>query len=56
MAFYEYKCADCKAIFEVNHLISEHDRLDRQPKCPECSGRKTRQLPSSFFASTKSKT
>ncbi len=56
MAFYEYRCDDCKKIFTANYRISEHDKLKKQPECPECSGRHTHQLPSSFFASTSSKT
>ena len=55
MAYYEYQCDDCKKMFTVSSLISEHDKLEKQPECPECDGRNVRQLPSSFFARTSSK-
>ncbi len=55
MAYYEYECDDCKNIFTVSSLISEHDKAEEQPECPECGGHHVRQLPSSFFARTSSK-
>jgi putative FmdB family regulatory protein len=56
MAFYEYKCEACKTVFTVSHSISEHDKLKKAPKCPECGSQRTQQLLSSFFAKTSSKT
>jgi putative FmdB family regulatory protein len=56
MAFYEYQCEECKAIFTVSQLISEHDKIKQDPNCPECGSKHTHQLLSGFFAKTDSKT
>jgi putative FmdB family regulatory protein len=56
MAFYEYVCEDCGSTFTVSQLISQHDRLKKPPKCPQCESHNTHQLLTSFFAKTKSKT
>ena len=56
MAFYEYRCEDCKATFTVSELISEHGKHEKEPECPKCGSDRTRQLLSGFFAKTSSKT
>ena len=55
MALYEYHCEDCDETFTVSERISEHEKHRKPPKCPECGGKKTRQLISGFFAKTSSK-
>jgi putative FmdB family regulatory protein len=54
MAIYEYRCNDCRKRFTVTRLISEHERR-RNPTCPKCRGRNTRQVFTAFFAKTASK-
>lgn len=54
MAFYEYRCEDCKKTFTVSERISEHDKHLKH-ECPECGCKKTSQLYSEFFAKTSSK-
>jgi len=49
MAVYEYECQSCKKRFDVTALITEHDRLRKEPPaCPECKSSDTRQLVSLF--------
>ncbi len=61
MAMYEYHCDDCHAVFTVSEPISEHAKEARKKgkrkgrKCPQCEGTNTRQLFSSFYAKTSSK-
>lgn len=55
MAIYEYECEECQKVFLVSETISEHEKGDDEPACPECGSRKTHQLFSSFFAKTSSK-
>lgn len=56
MAFYEYRCEDCKATFTVREIISEHEAHDHEPECPECHSARTQQILTGFFAKTESKT
>ena len=56
MAFYEYRCEDCKTTFTVSELISEHEEHEKEPECPECRSVRTQQILSGFFAKTDSKT
>ena len=56
MAFYEYRCEDCKTTFTVSELISEHEGHEHEPECPGCGSIRTHQLLSGFFAKTDSKT
>ena len=56
MAFYEYQCKECRATFTISQLISEHDKIKKEPPCPECGSKHTHQLFSGFFAKTDSKT
>ena len=56
MAFYEYRCEECKVTFTVSQLISEHEKTGKDPECPECGSTRTHQLLSGFFAKTDSKT
>ena len=56
MATYEYRCKECEHTFEVAETISRHGEKKRPPKCPECKSGRTRQVYSSFFAKTSSKT
>lgn len=56
MATYEYRCEDCHATFTIRERISRHDREKEPRPCPECGGTETRQLFSTFFAKTRSKT
>ena len=55
MAIYEYRCDDCRKTFTVSQAISEHEAKPKTPACPKCGSRKTRQLFSTFFAKTSSK-
>ncbi|MFQ5690761.1 MAG: FmdB family zinc ribbon protein [Gemmatimonadota bacterium] len=55
MAVYEYHCDECHEVFSVTETISRHGEHRRSPKCPQCGGRKTRRVYSSFFAKTSSK-
>jgi putative FmdB family regulatory protein len=55
MATYEYRCDDCRKTFTVSQPISEHESKPKKPTCPKCRSRKTRQLFSTFFAKTSSK-
>ncbi len=55
MAIYEYRCDDSRKTFTVSQRISEHGTKARTPACPKCGSRKTRQLLSTFFAKTSSK-
>lgn len=55
MAVYEYRCRECDHTFVVSETISRHEEKKSNPKCPKCGSRKTRQLFSSFFAKTASK-
>ncbi|MFQ5889028.1 MAG: FmdB family zinc ribbon protein [Gemmatimonadota bacterium] len=55
MALYEYLCEDCSKTFTVQESIAKHEKGRRKRACPECGGRKTHQLFSSFFAKTSSK-
>ncbi len=55
MALYEYRCQNCQHVFSVAQSISEHERSDSNPRCPECDGRNTRRIYSGFFAKTSSK-
>lgn len=55
MATYEYLCSECGHRFDVTETISRHGEKKRPPKCPECESGKTRQVYSSFFAKTSSK-
>jgi len=50
MATYDYKCDKCGKRFVVVQRISEHG--GRAPACPKCKSRRTRQLPSAFYAKT----
>ena len=57
MATYEYRCEDCRSTFTISERISKHEeRKSERPECPQCGGRQTRQLFSSFYAKTSSKT
>ena len=56
MAFYEYRCEDCKEKFTVSELISQHEDHEKGLKCPKCGSVRTHQLLSGFFAKTNSKT
>lgn len=56
MAIYEYRCADCDTAFTVTEPISKHEKKRTRPTCPECKGKNTTQLFSSFYAKTSSKT
>jgi putative FmdB family regulatory protein len=53
MPTYDYKCAKCGKRFSVVQRISEH--TSRAPACPKCKSRRTRQLPSVFYARTAQK-
>ena len=55
MATYEYRCKACGHTFEVTESISRHTEKKRAPECPECESTRTRQVYSSFFAKTSSK-
>ena len=56
MAFYEYRCEDCKTTFTVSELTSEHDEHKKEPECPKCGKFRTHQILSGFYAKTDSKT
>jgi putative FmdB family regulatory protein len=43
MPFYDYECRECGNTFTQQESFGEHDRR-RSLKCPDCGGRKTRQL------------
>lgn len=56
MAVYEYRCADCDSTFAVTERISQHEKHSRRkPTCPQCKGRRTSRVYSSFYAKTSSK-
>lgn len=50
MPTYEYQCDKCRARFTVVQRMSAH--TSRQPACPKCRSRETRQLLSAFYAKT----
>ena len=55
MAFYEYLCEECEKTFTVSQPMIEHDEAKETPSCPECKGKKTHQIFSTFFAKTSTK-
>lgn len=50
---YEYRCRDCKNVFDRIESLSEHGA--RAPKCPKCNSRNVEQVLTSFFAKTSHK-
>ena len=54
MPFYDYECSQCGKTFTRQESFQEHDRR-RSVKCPECGGRKTRQLVPVAYVKTSKK-
>lgn len=51
MPWYDHRCDDCDARFEVRRSMSE-DAADATPECPECGSPETRRLFGNVFAGT----
>ncbi len=50
---YEYRCRDCKNVFDRIEPLSEHGT--KAPSCPKCKSRNVEQVLTSFFAKTSHK-
>jgi len=43
MPLYDFQCAHCKTVFEVQATFKEKD-AGLEPQCPHCNSRRTHQL------------
>ena len=39
---YDFKCTQCKKVFEVGIPIKDYDKLKNRQTCPECNGKMER--------------
>lgn len=53
MPTYEYRCRDCKKVFDRIEPLAEHG--DRTPPCPKCKSKNVEQVLTPFFAKTSHK-
>jgi len=54
MPTYEYECLKCGKRFSLVLSVSEHDKGN--VRCPRCNSKRIKQILSSFYAKTSSKT
>jgi len=52
MPIYEYRCNDCKHVFDRVEPLAEHGKT---PHCPKCKSKKVQQVLTPFFAKTSHK-
>ena len=52
MSTYRYKCKECGHQFEQAMALKEHEERHPCSPCPECSSKKTEQVPAHFEAVT----
>ena len=50
MPTYEYRCRDCKRVFDRVELLAEHGHA--RPECPKCKSKHVEQVLTPFFAKT----
>jgi putative FmdB family regulatory protein len=50
MPIYEYRCRDCRQVFDRAESLVEHGH--KHPACPHCNGRHVEQVFTTFFAKT----
>jgi putative FmdB family regulatory protein len=53
MPTYEYRCRDCKHVFDRVEHVAEHG--EKSPNCPRCKSRNVEQVLTPFFAKTSHK-
>ncbi len=53
MPVYDYRCEKCNKKFSLTLTIAKHDA--KKAMCPKCKSKRVKQLPSTFFAVTSSK-
>ncbi len=54
MPYYDYQCEQCERVFTRKESFEEHDHR-RFRVCPECGGRKSRQLVPAAYVQTSKK-
>ena len=50
MPTYEYRCRDCRRVFDRVEPLAEHGRA--HPTCPKCKSSHVEQVMTTFFAKT----
>lgn len=50
MPTYEYRCRECKNVFERVEALADHGH--GRPQCPQCKSRQVEQVFTAFFAKT----
>lgn len=50
MPTYEYRCTDCRRVFDRVQSLAEHDQA--RPECPKCKSKRVEQVPTTFYAKT----
>ena len=53
MPTYEYRCRECKHVFDRVEHVADHG--EKSPHCPQCNSRKVEQVLTPFFAKTSHK-
>lgn len=53
MPTYEYRCSDCRHVFDRIESLAEHGV--KKPACPKCHSRNVEQVLTAFFAKTSHK-
>lgn len=53
MPTYEYRCSDCRHVFDRIEPLAEHGV--KKPACPKCHSRNVEQVLTAFFAKTSHK-
>lgn len=51
MPTYEYRCRECKNVFDRVEPLADHGH-GRPPQCPQCKSRQVEQVLTPFFAKT----
>jgi putative FmdB family regulatory protein len=50
---YEFRCKECKRVFEVRQSVEEHGR--KPPACSHCGSKRVEAVFSTFYAQTSRK-
>ena len=53
MPNYEFRCKECKRVFDVRQSIDEH--AQKLPPCPHCGAKRVEAVFSTFYARTSRK-